>query len=85
MEESVFIKVQYDEAFSFLKKGLPDRLEKVDPQYDSNVWISYVNSLKIIEGYVLRQAALFEIGRTGTKGPAVKEFCSYLSTAYWVD
>jgi hypothetical protein len=50
----------------------------------SETWIGYANSLRIVEGWNLKQAALREI-ESGTKGPAVERFCGFVAVAKYAD
>jgi hypothetical protein len=88
MPESVFTQEQYDSALHALK-SFPSRIiDASDLQRtvdSSETWIGYANSLRIVEGWVLKQAALREIESGKTNGPAVKSFCGFVATAEYSD
>jgi hypothetical protein len=41
--------------------------------------IQYINSVRSIEGYVLKQRAIYD------GGSAVRELCEFLENAHWAD
>jgi hypothetical protein len=88
MPESVFTQEEYDSALHALK-NFPSRIiDASDLQRtvnSSETWIGYANSLRIVEGWVLKQAALREIESGKANGPAVKGFCTFVATAEYSD
>ena len=69
-------------------RTLPQRLREADDLgarvASSETWIGYENSLRIIEGWVLKQAALSEV-RAGSQGSAVDRFCEFIAQAEYAD
>ena len=89
IKEHEITKSKYSESLDFIRNEFPRRLlsyEKIS-EYEQNTefWLSYYNSLKFIEGYVLKQAAEQEIQIKKQKGKAAAEFCSFLKEAMYVD
>jgi hypothetical protein len=92
MREADLTQARYSEALAYFKEGLSRQLSKAkateDVTHSEGFWIAYSNSVAVLEGYTLRQAALLERARGGaakTRGPAVQRFCSFLSKTRYLD
>ncbi len=74
---------QYADSLSFLRSKFPKKIRSVkeikEVTWSHEFWISYFNSLKFIEGYVLKQKAIQK------GGAAKKAFCKFMSQANYVD
>ena len=83
MSESDFTAEAYGEALEFLRNGLLEALKTNSSiqalEGDTHFWIQYQNSVRAIEGYVLRERALYE------GGSAVTRFCEFLEQSHWSD
>ncbi len=96
-KETDFTAQRAASSRSYLQKEVPkDLREKDDTKIkrrleSSEFWISYDNSLRIIEGYLLKQEALLQIAQsrlsktTKTRDAAVKRFCDFLGSAHFAD
>jgi hypothetical protein len=88
MREGDFTAERYTDALKYLQSEVPKRLldasDAADVINGSAFWISYANSLRVIEGYVLRREALHSILR-GDDGPQLERFCRFLSEAEYTD
>lgn len=94
VNESEFTHQHFENAFSFFREDLPKRFKEAKTTEEltdrEGFWIGYDNSLSLIEGYVLKQAALLERAQLagkqrGTRGPAVKRFCQFLTKTRSMD
>jgi hypothetical protein len=74
---------RYREAVGFLESGLNEALRRhnttAELRDDLSFWIQYANSVRAVDGYVLRQRAIYE------GGPAVDRFCEFLAKSHWSD
>lgn len=74
---------RYRQALSFLKDGLTEALKRhrtiADFQDDLSFGIQYTNSVRAVEGYLLKQRATYE------GGTAVGELCDFLEKTHWSD
>lgn len=81
--ESELTADRYREAVRFLERGLKEALKRhattAEFRDDLSFWILYVNSLRAIEGYVLKQRA------TSEGGSAIGELCEFLAESHWSD
>jgi hypothetical protein len=97
MKEEEFNAKHAATALSYLQKDIPGELQGKDSKRimarlgSSEFWISYDNSLRFIEGYLLKQAALLQISqsrglkKTKQNDDAVKRFCDFLGSAEYTD
>lgn len=87
MEESTFTASAYTRALEYLREFPLQLLEAENvgsKVLNAETWISYSNSLKIVEGWQLKQAALAEI-QQDESGNAVARFCEFLAHAAYSD
>lgn len=89
IHESEFTYSRYLESLDFIQNEFPRRIrtykEVSEFQYNTELWLGYYNSLKFIEGYVLKQAALNEVASHSEKREATDRFCQFLRNARYVD
>lgn len=96
MTEDQFTLEHFQSSLSYFQNDLAKELVKTKRTEDvinkEAFWITYENSLRFIEGYALKQAALLERtqvtpGSTAKKwrGPAVQRFCEFVSKAQYLD
>src|SRR5262245_41530191 len=93
MVEGDFTVERCTAALEYLRKEIPRRLidapDRVKALDSSEFWISYGNSLKVIEGFMLRQDALhaIELNKKSPRSslPAVARFCEFLAQATYED
>jgi|SRR5436309_15169078 len=97
MNEEDFDFKDFASSLSFLHKEIPKRLldkdsKAVQRRLDSSeFWIGYRNSLLVIEGYALKQAALLQIAqtqlspKTKPRDDAVKRFCEFVGSSHYAD
>lgn len=97
MKEEEFNAEHIAKSLSYLQNDIPNDLQDNDSKKiiarlgSSEFWISYDNSLRFIEGYMLKQAALLQIAqsrgpkKTKQKDDAVKRFCDFLGSAEYTD
>lgn len=74
---------RYQEALEFLRSGVGEAARRhtttLELQGDLSFWIPYANSVRAVEGYVLKQRAINE------GGTAVDDFCEFLRRTHWSD
>jgi hypothetical protein len=97
IKEEEFTAENFFSSLSYLQKDLPKELldkdmNAVKDRLDSSFfWIGYENSLKLIEGYSLKQAALLQIKqlqvspKAKRKDDAVKRFCKFVGSTRYAD
>jgi len=83
MSESDFTLELYRESIDFLRNRVINALDTHASlealEGDTHFWIEYQNSVRAIEGYVLRQRAIYD------GGSAVAAFCEFLEKSHWSD
>ena len=74
---------RYHEALEFLRTGVNEAAKRHTTTQqllqDLSFWIPYANSVRAVEGYVLKQRAISE------GGPAIADLCEFLRTTRWSD
>jgi len=90
VREADFTSARFSEALAYFKEDLSRRLAEAKASEHvterEGFWIGYDNSVKILEGYALRQAALLEhASKAGVRGPATQKFCDFLSKTRYLD
>jgi hypothetical protein len=97
MKEDEFNAEHIAKSLFYLQNDIPNELQGNDSKKimarlgSSEFWISYDNSLRFIEGYMLKQAALLQIAqsrgskKTKQKVDTVKRFCDFLGSAEYTD
>jgi hypothetical protein len=74
---------RYQEALEFLNTGVNEAVKRhattLELQQDLSFWIPYVNSVRTVEGYVLKQRAISE------GGLAIDNLCEFLRKTRWSD
>ena len=87
--EHEFTQRQYIDSLYYLQNEFSRRLlafgRVSEFEHNTEFWISYYNSLKFIEGYMLRQAAQAEVSAHSKKGEATDRFCRFLQKARYED
>jgi hypothetical protein len=88
MGEERFTQEAYESSLGHLKE-FPGRIvDAVDLRrtvQSSETWIGYHNSLRIVEGWVLKQAALRDLEAKRADGPAIQRFCAFVASAHYSD
>lgn len=90
ISEDSLTSSNYREAISFLEKNvlltLKNSKDLNEVMYDSEFWISYFNSLKIIHGYVLKmQVSIENISKKKHSKKAKEEYKKFLENTYYSD
>jgi hypothetical protein len=88
MPESAFTQEKFDAALHALKNFPRRIIDAPDLQRtinSSETWIGYSNSLRIVEGWILKQAALHDVESGRAEGSAVKRFCNFVAAAEYAD
>lgn len=92
MREADLTPARFSEALAYFEEDLSRQLSEakatVAVTTREGFWIAYSNSVKVLEGYTLRQSALLERARgSGAKGrgPALQRFCDFLSKTRYLD
>jgi hypothetical protein len=81
----------YQDSLKYLRVEFPKRLRELNSGHDADTtegfWLSYFNSLTIVEGYGLKSAASAERSSHPGKaaGPAQARFCEWLQHQRLVD
>jgi len=94
--EDQFTGAQFDSSYAYFEADLPrelDRAEKTSElTHREGFWIGYGNRLRLMKGYMLKQAALIEqTGRSSDSTllrdstSATFRLCQFLATVHAVD
>jgi hypothetical protein len=94
--ESEFSEVRFENGYAFFRNDLASQL--ADSQLTTSItdnegfWLAYGNSLILMKGFMLKQAALLEqaAGRPDSalladRSSARVRFCEFLKSTAWVD
>jgi len=85
MRESDLTPTRFNQALAYFKGDLSRQLAEAKPTVEvtnrEGFWIAYDNSLKVLEGYALRQTALLErTGKTASKGRAGQQHSGFVTS-----
>ena len=83
ISEAELTTERYQEALEFLRTGVNEAVKRhaTTSQLleDLSFWIPYANSVRAVEGYVLKQRAISEGGAT------IDSLCEFLRKTTWSD
>ena len=83
ISEAELTTERYQEALKFLNTGTNEAVKRhattSELLADLSFWIPYVNSVRAVEGYVLKQRAISD------GGPAIDILCEFLRKTRWAD
>ncbi len=83
ISEAELTTERYQESLEFLRTGVNEALKRnattTQLLQDLSFWLPYANSVRAVEGYVLKQRAISE------GGAAIDSLCEFLRKTTWAD
>jgi len=94
--EAQFTEAEFDSSFVYFDRDLPTQLHDIEKTADlthpEGFWIGYGNRLRLMKGYMLKQAALLERARRSANSSlatdstsATFRFCAFLANVHPID